>query len=162
MAWRRNIRRGGFTLVEVLLVVVIIASLAAVAAIALWPQKEASDKDITSIRIEKVMQGLELFRMRLGYPTDEQGLKALLEKPAFDDAAKDKLWAGPYLVQSPDDLKDQWGHDLTYKLEEETDAGGQTRTVPHVYSWGPNGTDESGEGDDIRNKAWAAKAETAS
>jgi hypothetical protein len=65
-----------------------------------------------------------------------------------------KNWHGPYLTAS--DLKDAWETPLTYKLEDVTDSSsGTTRKVPRLYSWGPNKNDDSGDGDDIKNKAWA-------
>jgi len=161
MAGTGKNRRRAFTLVEVLLVVVIIATLASIAVVALWPQKEGFDKDATQLKIEKVMQALNLYRLQLGYPTADQGLKALLEKPTFDDPIKDKAWRGPYLIQSLDDLKDQWQHDLIYKLDDVQDTSGTTHQVAHVYSFGPNGQDDSGEGDDIKNKAWEAETANA-
>ena len=55
---------------------------------------------------------------------------------------------------SNEDLKDPWGGELVYKLED-VESGGRTRQVPRVYSIGPNKQDDSGEGDDIKNNAWA-------
>ena len=156
----RMSRRAGFTLVEVLLVVLILATLAAVAVVAIWPRKAEFDIDATQLKVEKVVQGLKMYELKLGYPTEEQGLKALIEKPTFDDEAKGKLWHGPYTVESADDLKDQWGHDFVYKLADVT-SGDTTRKAPHVYSIGPNGQDENGDGDDIKNKSWAAETATA-
>lgn len=156
----RDARRKGFTLVEVLLVVLILATLAAVAVVAIWPRKQEFDKDATQLKIEKVMQGLEVYRLKLGYPKDADGLTALLEKPTFEDPAMDKQWNGPYIIQTADDLKDNWNHDLSYKLES-VDTGGTTVDKPRVWSWGPNGQDENGDGDDIKNKVWEAETTAA-
>ena len=149
-------RRNAFTLVEVLLVVVIIAALAALAAVAIFPARNQANIDLTRAKVEKVMAKLELYAGKLDYPTDEQGLNALVVKPTFEKPEMEKNWFGPYLSLS--DLKDAWGNDLKYKLEDVTDSSGTagtTRKVPRVYSFGPNKTDDSGDGDDIINQAWA-------
>jgi general secretion pathway protein G len=154
-----NNRRTAFTLVEVLLVVVIIASLAALAAVAIFPMRNQANVDLTKAKVEKVMSKIELYAGKLDYPTAEQGLKALVEKPTFEKPEMDKNWFGPYLSYS--DMKDAWGSDLTYKLDDVTDSSGNVRKVPRVYSWGPNKTDDSGEGDDIKNQGWADESAAA-
>ncbi len=83
-----------------------------------------------------------------GYPPRD-----LVEKPSFENAELEKEWRGPYLGVS--DLKDNWGTDLKYKLEETTDTSGTTSKRPRVWSCGPNKTDDNGDGDDIKNQAWA-------
>jgi general secretion pathway protein G len=157
---RHDAGRAGFTLVEILLVLAIIAGIAAVVIPNLLTAREQADVDQTHIRIEKVMGALERYATKLPYPTSEQGLKALVEKPTFDKPEQDKNWFGPYLNAS--DLKDAWDQDLSYKLEDVTDASGKTRQVPHIYSFGPNKTDDSGDGDDIKNKTWADESASAS
>ena len=149
-------RRRGFTLVEILLVVAIIATLATVAVVMIAPRREEAREKITKTKIQKVMAAVELFNNSVGsYPTAEQGLKALLEEPTFEDETMKGKWRGPYCSQS--DLKDQWGQDLVYKLDD-VETGGTTRSVPRIYSFGPNKTDDSGEGDDIKNNAWAEES----
>ena len=155
MQTRRQARRA-FTLIEVMLVIVILVSLASVAVVVLWPAREEANAKTTKLKIEKVMSGLERYANEMGYPSEEQALKALLEKPQFEDAAMADKWHGPYV--SPTDLKDAWGKDLVYKIEEvQTDS--TTRKVPRVHSLGQNQTDDDGSGDDICDDAWqAAKA----
>ncbi|HUS46520.1 MAG TPA: type II secretion system protein GspG [Phycisphaerae bacterium] len=149
-------RRRGFTLVEILLVVAIIATLATVAVVMIAPRREEAREKITKTKVQKVMAAIELFNNSVGsYPSAEQGLKALIEEPTFEDESMQGKWRGPYCKLS--DLKDQWGQDLVYNLEE-VETSGTTRSVPRVYSYGPNKTDDSGEGDDIRNDAWAQEA----
>jgi general secretion pathway protein G len=151
---KRNIQcaRKGFTLIEVLLVIVIVVSLATIAAVALWPAREEAKQDLTRLKIEKVMAAVERYASKLGYPTAEQGLKALLERPQFEKPEMDKDWHGPYC--SSDDLKDEWGNDLVYKLEDVDTGSGTTRKAPRIHSVGPNTNDENGDGDDIKDKNW--------
>ena len=81
--------------------------------------------------------------------------------PTFDTPEKAKNWHGPYLTAS--DLKDAWDQPLKYKLDTVTDpTTNAQRSVPHIYSFGPNKTDDSGDGDDIKNRAWADEAAAAS
>ena len=148
----RAARASGFTLVEVLLVLAIIAGIAALVIPNLIGAREEAKIDQTRIGIEKVFGSLQRYSNKLDFPTAEQGLDALVTKPTFEDSTKDKSWFGPYCDVS--DLMDAWGTKLTYKLEEVTDSSGRTRQVPRVYSFGPNKTDDSGENDDIKNKAW--------
>ena len=155
MSRSETIRRG-FTLIEVLLVLVILAALATVAVVTLWPAKEEANINLTKLKIEKVILGLQRYSLNLGPPTEDQGLKALLEKPTFDDEKQGDQWHGPYCTV--DDLKDAWKKDLVYKIEEVT-TGDKTRPTPRIYSIGPNGNDEQGEGDDIKNSAWESASD---
>lgn len=154
---RNSRRRSGFTLIEILLVVLIISALAAVAVVTLTGSQETANINLTKTKVGKVVQALELYKIQLnGYPTEEQGLKALVEKPAFDDENLGKNWRAPFLTL--DDLKDAWGKDLVFKVIDEDTGSGTTRKKVHVYSVGPNGNDENGEGDDIKNSAWESES----
>ncbi len=144
-------RRKGFTLIEILLVVGIIAALATITVVVMWPAREEANLDLAKIKIEKIMASLERYANKMSYPSTEDGLNALIEAPSDSDVS-DK-WAGPYL--SSGDLKDPWGSDMIYRLDS-VELGNKTRQVPHVYSVGPNKTDDNGEGDDIKNNAWAS------
>jgi general secretion pathway protein G len=153
-------RRKAFTLVEILLVLGIIAAIAAVMIPNLLTAREGAKIDQTHIQIEKAMAALERYAIKLDYPTSDQGLKALVEKPTFDKPEMDKNWRGPYLNLS--DLNDAWDTPMTYKLDDVTDSAGTTRKVPRIYSFGPNKTDDNGDGDDIKNKSWADESASTS
>lgn len=148
-------RRAAFTLVEVLLVVLIIAALAAVVVTQIGGTQDKAKIDLTKTRISKVMSKVEQYHLSLPYPTEDQGLMALVTKPSFDTEDMGKNWAGPYL--NGDDLKDEWSHALVYKLVTDDSSGTSVQKI-HVYSIGPNGNDESGEGDDIKDAAWASES----
>jgi len=100
--------------------------------------------DQTRVTLVQVSMALERFYLQMGrYPTEEEGLRALRVKLAFDDEALAAKWAGPYLNADP---KDAWGHDVNYALLE----GGDTEAGVGAYklwSLGPDG--QSGTEDDI-------------
>ena len=147
---RRENNRKAFTLIEILLVIVILGMLATVALVTLTGTQEKAEINTTRLKIEKVMRQLAIYRTTLReYPTQDQKLDALITKPEFENETKGNKWTKLLTKQ---DLKDSWGQDLIYLLDEDSETG---RKVPKVYSVGPNSSDDSGEGDDIKNGAWA-------
>ena len=151
---RRNAKRG-FTLMEVLLVIVILLMLGTVGVVSYSKISENSKKDTTRILINDVEGAVNRYALAVGtYPTDDEGLGALITRP--DDEARGKAWdsGGPFLTggRIP---QDAWHRPLTYKRVDDTTAS-RTAVYFHIYSLGPNGTDDSGSGDDI--PAWAEEA----
>ena len=148
---KRNRTTRGFTLVEVLLVIAILGILAGVFAVSMSGRLGKSKNDAAQLLIDQISSKLGIYSIDIGhYPTeDEGGLSALLTKPAFDDESLTGKWAGPYINRKQ--LKDPWGKELGYELVDE-EQGDTTRQVIHVWSYGANGEDDSGEGDDI--KSW--------
>ena len=143
---RRSTARRGFTLIEVLLVIVILGLLAGAAVFMLTGTGEKAKKDVTRTKLQNILKQVKLYHMHMGaYPDEEEGLTLLLSRPEDEELAE--KWAGPYLEASKDPLTDAWGNDVVYRLAEDPDAG--TR-YPTIYSFGPNGEDDSGEGDDIQ------------
>jgi general secretion pathway protein G len=149
---RRN--RRGFTLLEVLLVVAILGMLATVAIMGYGGIRKKAQKDTTQRLIDGIANQLSLYNNDIGhYPSEEEGgLEALRTKPQFDDEKLEDKWAGPYLTRDP---ADAWGNTLSY---ERTEPGTEEAdSMPFkVWSNGPNGQDDNGAEDDIRNAAWAA------
>jgi general secretion pathway protein G len=102
-------RRHGFTLLELLVVMVIIGLLAAYVGPKYFSQVGKSEVKTTRAQIVAFEKALEQYRLDVGsYPTTEQGLNALVAKPA--NASK---WDGPYLAKSVP--LDPWGNAYVYK-----------------------------------------------
>src|SRR5499427_1857642 len=84
---RSGSRRGGFTLIEVLVVIVL-------------PQQEGAEKNTTKLLLQNIETALDTYRLNMGrYPTTEQGLDALVTKPTFENEKLGEKWNGPYLKQ---------------------------------------------------------------
>src|SRR5471030_2898403 len=99
----RRVARG-FTLIEIMVVVVIMGVLAALVVPKLLSRTGESKVAAAKVDIATVMQALKLYNQR--YPTTEQGLQALLTKPTAGPSANG--WkAGGYLEKMP---KDPWGN----------------------------------------------------
>jgi general secretion pathway protein G len=109
-AGRRVLQRG-FTLIEIMVVVVIMGILAALVVPKLMGRTD--DARITAARsdIASLMQALKLYRLdNQRYPTTEQGLQALVAKPSTGPAANG--WkSGGYIDKLP---KDPWGNPYQY------------------------------------------------
>jgi general secretion pathway protein G len=100
---------SGFTLLELLVVIVIIGLLAAYVGPKYFAQLGKSEVTIAKSQIEALDKAVDTFRLDVGrFPTNEEGLAALNSKPA--DADK---WNGPYLKK--DMPPDPWGHPYIYK-----------------------------------------------
>ena len=103
-------KEGGFTLLELLVVMVIIGLLAGFVGPRYFSQIGKSEAKTARAQLTAVEQALDQYRLDVGhYPSTEQGLTALMVKPA--DEAK---WAGPYLKKALP--TDPWGRPYSYKF----------------------------------------------
>ncbi len=135
-------RRRGFTLLEILLVVGIIALLAAFVVPQFMTVEQGAKIDITKTMVDSggtLANVLELYRMNTGQFPKE--LKDLMEKPDDDTVAA--KWRGPY-IKDADKFKDAWSRDLKYKCPGEYHPDSYD-----LWSTGPDG--EDGTDDDISN-----------
>ena len=107
-------RGDGFTLIELLVVVVIIGLLAGFVAPRYFAQVGKSEVNVARAQIDALEKALDQYRLDTGrYPTVEQGLKALVERPSTEPK-----WAGPYLRKEVP--LDPWGKPYLYKVPGET------------------------------------------
>ncbi len=102
----------GFTLLELLVVVVIIGLLAGLVAPRFFDTVGKSKTKIARAQIDSLEKALDQYRLDVGaFPTAEQGLEALMVQPAGV-----LHWQGPYLKKAVP--LDPWGHVYGYKLSE--------------------------------------------
>jgi len=105
------------------------------------PVRKDVRTEVTRSVLKGVRDTLETYKQHMGrYPTAAESWGALVDRPA--DPILATRWRGPY-IETREVARDAWGHPLVYRPP----PPGQT--VPVVYSFGPNGEDEGGEGDDI-------------
>jgi general secretion pathway protein G len=140
MEGRKKRREEGFTLVEILIVVIIIGLLAALVGPKLFGKVSGAKLKAAKAQIELFGTALDTFRLDLGrYPTAEEGLKALREKPSGTES-----WQGPYL---PKEIPvDPWGRPYVYKSP--GDHGDYD-----LLSYGLDGA-EGGEGENQDIVSW--------
>jgi len=132
--------RHGFTLLELLVVIVIIGLLAAYVGPKYFSQLGKSEVTIARAQIGAFEKSLDTYRLDVGrYPTTEEGLAALLAAPA-SGAAK---WNGPYLKKAVP--PDPWGHLFQYRSP---GAKGEFEIVSLGRDGQPGG---AGEDADISN-----------
>jgi general secretion pathway protein G len=130
---------GGFTLLELLVVVVIIGLLAGFVAPRYFGQIGKSEVNVAKAQLDALGKALDQYRLDIGrYPDNELGLKALVAKPA-----NEPKWAGPYLRK--DVPLDPWGRAYIYKMPGEK---GEFDLVSFGKDGQPGG---SGENADITN-----------
>ncbi len=139
---RRIKRNQGFTLVEVLLVLGILVSLAAVSITVFSGTEEKSKIKITSLLITQLENAIDRYDSDMGKVPEE--LSALYETPSDEDEADD--WAGPY-IKAPkgETFEDAWKQPLEYEAEADNESGPKYK----ISSNGPNKT--AGDDDDISN-----------
>lgn len=140
---RRNTRavRRGFTLIELLVVLVILGLLVGIVGPQVMKYVGSSKTKTARLQIEDLSAGLDLYRLEVGrYPTAEEGLQALIEKPA---EASD--WNGPYLRKRVIPT-DPWG--FTYRYRRPGQHG-----PFDLYSLGADNT-EGGEGENRDILSW--------
>ncbi len=102
-------KQRGFTLLELLVVMVIIGLLAGYVGPRFFSQIDKSEVTTARAQIDAFEKGLDQYRIDLGrYPSTEQGLQALLSAPAGE-----ARWRGPYLRKAVP--ADPWGNAYVYR-----------------------------------------------
>ena len=133
---------SGFTLVELMVVIVIIGLLATVVVLNVLPSQDRAMSEKARADISLLEQALETYRLELfAYPNAKQGLQALVSQPP-GLSRPDRYRKGGYVRRLP---ADPWGQPYQYRIP------GQHGTLD-VFSFGADGA-EGGDGDaaDIGN-----------
>jgi general secretion pathway protein G len=133
-------RCRGFTLLELLVVVTIIGLLAAYVGPKYFSQLGKSEQGVAKAQVEAFARALDTYRLDVGhYPTTEEGLAALLTKPA--NVVK---WNGPYLQKAVP--LDPWGRAYLYRSP---GAAGDFDILSYGKDGQPGGT---GDAADVSNQ----------
>ncbi len=131
----------GFTLVELLVVLVILGLIMSFAAPQVFKYLGRAKTDSASIQIERLATALDLYRLEVGrYPTSSDGMEALLEEPVNAPG-----WNGPY-IRKADALIDPWGQPYEYLSPGE-------HSDYDLFSLGRDGAD-GGDGEDEDVTSW--------
>lgn len=136
--------REGFSLVELMVVIVIIGLLATVVVINVMPSRDRAMVEKARADIAVLETALETYRLdNLTYPTGQQGLQALVSAPA-DLNRPERYRQGGYVRRLPDD---PWGAPYQYRRP------GRDGRAFDLYSFGADGR-EGGDGDDADLGNW--------
>ena len=132
----------GFTLVELMVVIVIIGLLAAIVAFNVLPMGDKARIEKARSDISTIEQALEMYKLQnLTYPSTSDGLQALVKAPGSADPSR--YQAGGYIKKLPDD---PWGRPYQY-------ASPGPHSEADVWSWGADGK-EGGEGVNADIGSW--------
>ncbi len=127
-------RNRGFTLLELVIVLIILGTIMAFLAPRIFGNVERANQQLAKAKMEQLSGQLEIMRLEAGrYPNSQEGLRALVEKPGGMER-----WNGPY-VKDLGQLKDPWGNDFKYT------SPGATKPF-EIVSLGADGR-EGGEGE---------------
>lgn len=142
---RRHARARGFTLIEIMVVITILGILAALIVPRVVGRTDDARIGAAKQDIASIMQALKLYRLDNGrYPTTEQGLRALIERPGTEPQPAN--WKqGGYLERSSVP-KDPWGKEYQY-------LSPGLRSEIDVFSFGRDGQ-SGGEGVDADIGSW--------
>ncbi|MFK8050477.1 MAG: type II secretion system major pseudopilin GspG [Halioglobus sp.] len=132
--------QGGFTLMELLVVLAILGLLASLVGPQVLNTLGGAKVKTAGIQIKDLEQALEMYKLDTGrFPSTEEGLDALVKKPSRASG-----WNGPYLKS--DVPPDPWGRDYHYKYPGD-------RGELDIYTYGQNG-ESGGEGEDSDVGNW--------
>ncbi|MBF0257899.1 MAG: type II secretion system major pseudopilin GspG [Desulfamplus sp.] len=138
---RKRFNQRGFTLIEIMVVIIIVGLLSALVAPKFFGKIDQAKIKTTKTQIELLGSALDSFRLDNGrYPTTEEGLNALRENPG-----ELKNWDGPYLPKAVP--KDAWDNEFNYvspgehgqydlfSYGQDNAQGGEDKMDKDIVSW---------------------------
>mgnify|MGYP000207961396 CR=1 FL=1 len=136
-------RRAGYSLLEILIVLSIIALIVAVVGPRMLAQLDRSKVTAARVQVRSLQTALDTLRLDIGrYPLEGEGLRLLVEADASGVAG----WSGPYLAESLP--VDPWKHAYVYQ------PAADPQDPPRIYSLGSDGKEGgSGFAADITGRA---------
>ncbi len=135
----------GFTLIELMVVIAILALLGGVVAPRVISRLRQAKPQKAAIDIKNISVALDMYAADNGeYPTTEQGLDALIRRPTSPPEPMN--WNGPYV--DPTDFRDPWGNRYVYVYPSNREGYDF-----ELYSYGADGK-EGGEGDNADITNW--------
>jgi general secretion pathway protein G len=130
-------RQGGFTLIEIMVVVIIIGILISMVGTNIFPALEEAEITASEFQLKQIENSLSMYRMKNArYPTSEEGLQSLVSPPGGETRYMDSI------------PKDSWGNEYNYRSPGQKDDY-------DLYSLGRDGQ-EGGEGIDADIGNWQA------
>ncbi|MBI5746657.1 MAG: type II secretion system major pseudopilin GspG [Nitrospirae bacterium] len=136
-------QKDGFTLIEIMVVITILAILAVLVVPKIVGRTDEARRTAAAVQIRNIEQALQLFKLDNGfYPSTEQGLDALVNKPTIGEIPE-RWKEGGYLPKVPDD---PWHHPYQY-----ISPGGHGEY--DLYSMGADG-EVGGYNKDIDIQSW--------
>ena len=137
---------SGFTLLEILVVVLIIGLLVTVVGNQLFKNLGGAQHDLAGVQLRKIESTLELYKLQNGrYPSNEQGLEALVHRPSGDPAPRDYPASG-YMKEG--DILDPWKQPFQYRF-----PGEKNTFAFDLFSYGADGV-PGGEGENADIVNW--------
>ncbi len=136
--YHKNMR--GFTLIEIIVVIIIIALIATLIGPNIFKRLSQGKQKAAKVQIEMLGQALDSYRLDIGtYPTTSEGLNALITNPGVEQ------WDGPYLKKTvlP---KDPWNRDYQYQSP-------GSNSEYDLFSYGADGT-PGGDGENKDITSW--------
>lgn len=160
---RRSPRSGGgFTLIEVMIVIAIILALTGLITVAVFQRRDEAKRDTVKIDMNNIRSGLKFFRNDFDrWPTDEEGLKVLWDKSALTQDADATKWKKYLEEPMPND---RWGSPWGYKqVGEHGDPADAASGELAMYDlWSIGADKQEGTEDDIVSWRKESAAGTAS
>ncbi len=135
-----KVGQQGFSLIELMIVMVILGLLASLVGPAMFKKLGTAKQKTAKTQIEMLMTALDSYRLDVGhYPSRQEGLEALVVNPG------DEKWDGPYLAKGLPE--DPWGNPYHYRNPGEHDS------EVEIYSYG-NDNQPGGEKEDADVGSW--------